>query len=84
MGSGSMTYVVDKLEKKGLLTRIYCAKDKRITYISITEIGKELIQSIFPKHAKNIEMLMSELNEREQDEAIELLRKLGLSVNNLS
>jgi len=84
MGSGSMTYVVDKLEKKGLLTRVYCAIDKRITYISITEIGKELIQSIFPKHAKNIEMLMSELNEKEQDEAIALLRKLGLSVNNLS
>lgn len=82
--SGSMTYVVDKLEKRGLLERVFCEEDKRITYISITENGVELIQSIFPEHAKNIESLMSGLNAEEQNTAIELLRKLGLSVRNLS
>lgn len=82
--SGSMTYVVDKLEKRGLLKRVSCEKDKRVTYISITERGKEVIQSIFPEHEKNIKTLMSGLNTEEQETAIELIRKLGLSVRSLS
>lgn len=84
LGSGSMTYVVDKLEKRGFVERLHCDKDKRVTYISITKIGVELIDSIFPEHAKNIEELMSGLDADEQDAAIELIRKLGLSVRNLS
>ncbi|WP_342512776.1 MarR family transcriptional regulator [Sporosarcina sp. FSL K6-1522] len=82
--SGSMTYVVDKLEKRGLLERVFCTEDKRVTYISITPAGTELIVSIFPDHAANIESLMSELSPAEQDTAIDLLRKLGLSIKDLS
>jgi len=84
LSSGSMTYVVDKLEKKGLLERVYCTEDKRITYMSITAAGKELIEEIFPSHEEKINELMSALSESEQDTAIELLRKLGLSIKNLS
>ena len=40
--------------------------------------------SIFPEHADNIESIMSSLSTEEQDQAIELVRKLGLSVKNLS
>ena len=82
--SGSMTYVVDKLEKKGLLERVFCEEDKRITFMSITEDGRQLIQSIFPTHEKNIQSIMSALSESEQEQAIQLLRKLGLSVKDLS
>jgi MarR family transcriptional regulator, 2-MHQ and catechol-resistance regulon repressor len=82
--SGSMTYVVDKLEKRGLLERVYCEEDRRVTYMSITSDGVELMTSIFPEHAATIESIMSALTVEEQEQAIELLRKLGLSVKNLS
>lgn len=82
--SGSMTYVVDKLEKKGLLERVFCTEDKRVTYMSITPAGKELIERIFPSHEKNIKKMMSALSKEEQETAIELLKKLGLSIKNLS
>ena len=52
-----MTYVVDKLEEKGLLERVSCEKDKRVTYIAITENGNKLMDSIFPEHAENIKGL---------------------------
>jgi len=84
LSSGSMTYVVDKLEKKGLIERVYCTEDKRITYMSITTAGKELIEEIFPSHEKKISELMSALTESEQETAIELMKKLGLSIKNLS
>lgn len=83
LSSGSMTYVVDKLEKKGLLKREYCTEDKRITYMAITAAGMGLIEEIFPPHEEKINELMSALSESEQDTAIELLKKLGLSIKNL-
>ncbi|GKV55770.1 MarR family transcriptional regulator [Sporosarcina sp. NCCP-2222] len=82
--SGSMTYVVDKLEKKGLLKRVFCEEDKRVTFMEITEEGRELIHSIFPSHAKNMQTIMSGLTSEEQEQAIHLLRKLGLSIKDLS
>ncbi len=82
--SGSMTYVVDKLEKRGLLERVFCEEDRRITYMSITPAGVELMSAIFPEHADHIHSIMSALTEEEQEQAIELIRKLGLSVKDLS
>ncbi|MCM3114137.1 MarR family transcriptional regulator [Neobacillus sp. MER 74] len=78
LASGSITYVVDKLEQKGMLRRIACPKDRRVTYAQITEDGKKFIQEIFPEHAEQINSLMSSLSESEKLEAIELLKKLGI------
>jgi MarR family transcriptional regulator, 2-MHQ and catechol-resistance regulon repressor len=78
LASGSITYVVDKLEQKGMLKRIACPKDRRVTYAQITEDGKSFIQDVFPEHAQQIDKLMSSLSESEKLEAIELLKKLGL------
>jgi len=78
LASGSITYVVDKLEQKGMLQRIACPKDRRVTYAQITDEGKRFIQDIFPEHAKQIDALMSSLTDSEKTEAISLLKKLGL------
>ncbi|MEH7334823.1 MarR family transcriptional regulator [Neobacillus drentensis] len=78
LASGSITYVVDKLEQKGLLKRIACPKDRRVTYAQITDEGKKFIQDIFPEHAQQIDKLMSSLSGEEKLQAIELLKKLGI------
>lgn len=84
LASGSITYVVDKLEKKQLLKRIACPQDRRITYAAITEDGIELIERIFPEHEQNIHELLSVLSEEEIGQATAILKKLGLSIKNLS
>lgn len=77
LASGSITYVVDKLEKKGYLARIPCEEDRRITFASITDKGRELLDSIFPDHWKQIERITAGLSPEEKEAAIELLKKLG-------
>lgn len=77
--SGSITYVVDKLEKKGFLCRKACPNDRRITYAAITEKGKGFLQEMFPSHADMIHQAVSGLSEDEKKSAIQLLKKLGLS-----
>ncbi|CAG9620564.1 MarR family winged helix-turn-helix transcriptional regulator [Sutcliffiella rhizosphaerae] len=80
LASGSITYVVDKLEGKGLLARKACPKDRRVTYAHITDKGKELLKEIFPKHEEHIHTLLGGLSQEEKKEAIELIKKLGLYV----
>lgn len=77
LASGSITYVVDKLEEKQYIKRIQCAEDRRITYASITEAGKELLNDIFPDHWAQIEQITAGLTEVEKLDAINLLKKLG-------
>lgn len=80
LASGSITYVVDKLEEKGYLNRVACPKDRRVTYASISAEGKDLIEGMFPEHSALIHELMSSLSDEEKSQAIDLLKKLGLSV----
>ncbi|WP_408005965.1 MarR family winged helix-turn-helix transcriptional regulator [Rossellomorea vietnamensis] len=84
LASGSITYVVDKLEKKGYLKRVACPKDRRVTYAQITENGRGLIDDIFPNHENRIHELMSALSPDEKVETIQMLKKLGLSIKDLS
>mgnify|MGYP001336410832 CR=1 FL=1 len=78
LASGSITYVVDKLEQKGYLRRDPCVNDRRITYATITEEGRKLMAEIFPRHAEAIRQAAAGLNLEEKKQAIALLKKLGL------
>ncbi|TYS83437.1 MarR family transcriptional regulator [Rossellomorea aquimaris] len=84
LASGSITYVVDKLEKKGLIRRVACPNDRRVTYAQITEEGEKFIGELFPRHEQQIHKLMSVLDTGEKDTAIELLKRVGLSIKDLS
>ncbi|KGR73714.1 MarR family winged helix-turn-helix transcriptional regulator [Ureibacillus sinduriensis] len=84
LASGSITYVIDKLEKRGYLNRVSCPSDRRVTFAEITESGAEFMKKLFPEHEENLHELLSVLTPEEKDTAIELLKKLGLSIKDLS
>lgn len=77
LASGSITYVVDKLEQKEFLERIACKNDRRVTFAKITEKGKTFIESIFPEHEKKIDDIMNVLTSEEKEMATELIKKIG-------
>ncbi|MDX8362331.1 MULTISPECIES: MarR family transcriptional regulator [Bacillaceae] len=81
IASGSITYVVDKLEQKGLIERKGCPKDRRVTYAAITKAGVELMDDIFPKHKKVIDEIFSVLTEDEKQMMIGLWKKVGFHVS---
>lgn len=78
LSSGSITYVVDKLEAKEYLQRKPCPEDRRVIYAAITEKGKELMEEIFPEHQKAIQEMFVKLNNSEKKRLINLLKKLGI------
>ena len=75
--SGSMTYVVDKLERRGLLRRRACPTDRRIIFGELTPQGRELIERVFAEHAALLADLCGGLTPAEQDQAADLVKRLG-------
>lgn len=83
LASSSITYVVDKLEKKSYLERRACPDDRRITYAAITLEGKALMDEIFPKHVLAMDEIMGGLDLDEKKSAIDHLKKLGIHAQGL-
>ena len=77
LASGSATYVVDNLEKKGYVNRKISQKDKRVTYIKLTEVGKKLMDDIFPIHKINTKMIFDDLTKEELVTLKEILKKIN-------
>ena len=77
LASGSATYVIDNLEKKGYVNRIVNQNDRRVAYIKLTEAGKDLINDIFPTHKKNTKKIFNDLTNGELITLKEILKKIN-------
>lgn len=77
VSSGGVTFLVDKLEKRGLVRRLLCETDRRARYAELTPEGRKLISRIFTGHAQVIRRAVSGLGLADQRLATKLLRTLG-------
>ena len=77
LASGSATYVVDNLERKEYVRRIVNQNDRRVTYIKLTEAGKDLINDIFPMYKKNTKNIFNDLTNEELIILKEILKKIN-------
>ena len=77
IASSSITYVVDKLEQKGFVSRRACPTDRRVTFATLTDLGKEKIESIFPEHEQKIAQVFELLTDEETKTLTELLKRVG-------
>jgi MarR family 2-MHQ and catechol resistance regulon transcriptional repressor len=82
ISSGNITYVVDKLERRGFVARRASPDDRRVVYADVTEEGRRFMESKFPQHRLAVEKAVEALSPEERRQAIALLKKLGLSAQN--
>jgi len=83
VSSGGVTYLVDRLEERGLVKREPCPNDRRARYAALTAEGKKLVARIFPDHARVIERAMSGLTRSDRERAAALLKSLGRAADAL-
>jgi len=76
---GSMTFVVDRLERSGLVRRTGKAGDRRKNIVGLTPRGRALISGYFPLHARAIAGAMGVLDGKELLTLARLCKKLGLA-----
>jgi len=72
-----MTTVVDKLERRGLVKRERNERDRRVVKLSLTEVGRQVIEEVLPQHIQAIIEEMSILTPDEQETLSRLCRKVG-------
>jgi len=73
---GNITVVVRNLKRDGWITSIPSKNDKRKSILTITQKGIDIIQRVFPNHAKNLHQSFEILNDEELDTLYELLNKV--------
>jgi MarR family transcriptional regulator, 2-MHQ and catechol-resistance regulon repressor len=74
---GSISVAVDRLVKKGLVTRKDHAGDRRVRTVELTAKGRALITRGFREHAEAMEEAVSVLSKTERLALLRLLKKLG-------
>ncbi len=77
VSSGGVTYLVDRLEQRGLVKRRLAPEDRRARFAELTADGSALMDRIFPEHAECIKDIASALSSEEQLELTRMLRDLG-------
>jgi DNA-binding MarR family transcriptional regulator len=78
--SSGTTKRLDKLEQAGLVRREADPNDRRGTLITLTDAGRELIDSVTAAHLANEAQLIAALDAGEQATLADLLRKLTLAL----
>lgn len=74
--SGAVTNRIDRLERRGLITRGKHPSDGRIVLVALTESGLEIVDKAVADHSSNELNLIATLEPDEQQTLIDLLRKL--------
>jgi MarR family 2-MHQ and catechol resistance regulon transcriptional repressor len=76
VSSGGATFLVDRLERKGLVRRKQCPDDRRATYACLTAKGSRLFTRVAPDHAEVLRRAVAGLSPAQQRTAVALLSAL--------
>ena len=74
---GSISVAVDRLVKKGLVSRKDHPDDRRVRRVELTSKGRALITRGFREHAGAMEEAVNALSKTERLTLLRLLKKLG-------
>ncbi|REJ75101.1 MAG: MarR family transcriptional regulator [Acidobacteria bacterium] len=73
---GTLTGIIDRLEKKGLVLRTTSPSDRRSVIVELTPAGIELFEQEFPAHIAVLEQRFGSLPEGRREDLRELLVEL--------
>ncbi|HEX5580500.1 MAG TPA: MarR family transcriptional regulator [Gemmatimonadaceae bacterium] len=75
--SGGISYLTDRLERRGLVERRDYAADRRTKEVALTPEGEALMRRVFPEHTAAIERALAGVDPAVKEAAASLLRTVG-------
>jgi len=78
------TSLIDKLEKRKLVRRTRCTKDRRVWHVHLTSKGKQLVEKVDQPNLDMHSQLVGHLSKKECRQFIELLEKARESLVRIS
>lgn len=73
---GTLTGIVDRLEKKGLVQRVVPPENRRCFIIVLTPTGEKLFEEVFPAHIAYLKERFDRLNPEQLEQIRQALQQL--------
>ena len=84
LNPGSVSVAVDRLYKKGLVSRVESESDRRVRTVSLSEKGRRVFVPIFRQHAALIKRAFEHVSPAEHRQVEEVLKKIGRRAEDLA
>jgi MarR family 2-MHQ and catechol resistance regulon transcriptional repressor len=77
LNPGSVSVAVDRLYKKGLVSRVESERDRRVRTVSLTEKGRRVFVAIFRQHAALLKRAFQGVSPEERHRLEKVLKRIG-------
>jgi MarR family 2-MHQ and catechol resistance regulon transcriptional repressor len=84
LNSGSVSVAVDRLYKKGFVSRVESSRDRRVRTVSLTEKGRQMFVPLFRRHTALIKRAFQDVSSEELQQLERILKKIGKSAESLA
>lgn len=84
LNPGSVSVAVDRLYKKGLVSRVESQCDRRVRTVSLTEKGRRMFVPMFRRHAALIRRAFRDISAEEQRQLEDILKRIGRRAEQLA
>ena len=84
LNPGSVSVAVDRLFKKGFVSRVECSEDRRVRTVSLTEKGRQMFVPLFRRHTALIKRAFQDVSAEELQQLERVLKKVGKRAEQLA
>ena len=84
LNPGSVSVAVDRLYKKGLVSRVESESDRRVRTVSLTEKGRRVFVPVFRQHAALIKRAFQDVSPEEHLQMEEVLERIARRAEELA
>lgn len=84
LNPGSVSVAVDRLYKRGFVSRVECSEDRRVRTVSLTEKGRQTFVPLFRRHTALIKRAFQDVSPEELQQLEGVLKKIGKRAESLA
>ena len=84
LNPGSVSVAVDRLYKKGFVSRVESSDDRRVRTVSLTEKGRQMFVPLFRRHTALIKRAFHDVSPEELQQLEKVLKKVGKRAERLA
>jgi MarR family transcriptional regulator, 2-MHQ and catechol-resistance regulon repressor len=84
LNPGSVSVAVDRLYKKGFVSRVESSRDRRVRTVSLTEKGRQMFAPLFRRHTALIKRAFQNVSSEELQQLELVLKKIGKRAESLA
>jgi MarR family 2-MHQ and catechol resistance regulon transcriptional repressor len=84
LNPGSVSVAVDRMYKKGFVSRVESSRDRRVRTVSLTEKGRQMFVPLFRRHTALIQRAFQDASSEELQQVELILKKIGKRAESLA